>query len=928
MNHHTSPSAASVAITTAAPATRQASLHSFVAGRLDNVSTFRLSQRLYGREKEVKQLRAAYDSIKRIPTVSVKSNMAGGTVIVQPNRVAPHLFLLSGYSGVGKTSLVDELHQSILKSHGLFARGKFDLYKRDSTCLLSAFRSLIVQLLVRDPALWKVRIMRALGSNVSVLTEVLPELSRLVGEQPPVVPLGTAETADRFHMCFAQFVLALSAPSSPLVVFLDDLQWADSGSLSLLRIMINLNDAHLLIIGAYRDNEVDEAHPLTKLIADVRAMVDEPSIAVDSDASPDEAANERLTEVFLQPLSVQHVSQLLEDSFRCSSEDALPLAQLLTSRTQGNPFYISQLLSSYYPSKLLWFDFAASAWHWNLEAIQLTPTVDDVVCRRMLSLSADSQLLLQYAACSGSRLPLHALYLITQLPVSRLCRKVVELEQAGMLLCIEHAHDLLLLAQAHPAVTNSDEATSSAAAEQKSDAASGIVPSMESRLSSIILQFAHDKIQSAAYKLIPAGEVSRVHCTIATQLMKSLDEAEIEEYAIDIIGHINIGWLQRDSEGNGSEARISATAPDASCSYTTGPHASWVAFFAEPNMLQRVIELEVIAGKAARASSAYDSALAFFTAALQLLQRVTHDESATRSNALVAPATASEFLRVDGECWRRAYTSCQQVYSELAQCLFLLGRMRAAQQCVEYALSHIESIEDRACWFELHVQTFTQQQMLAQAEECGLAHLKELGVELLPAMTDELKAWAFAVPDIRDESTYSVSRAFVCFVRIALAWMLCAQSISDLASSLPVVVAVCLQSHPVLSQEPMSNPMDLFCMQVMHALVPPMYMLVSPSFYSLVLTMADLSRTKGPSPGTGAALNCLAMFLWPQSVAFAVGRVGQLLLESFGEVGRLSLPRMNCMFLCFVAPWRRPLQEVSAHATAALDQALAMGDLE
>ena len=557
--------------------------------------------------------------------------------------------------------------------------------------------------------MWRIKILRALGSNARVLCDVLPELSRLIGEQPPVPPLGTAETANRFSMVLLQFVSCLATARSPLTLFIDDLQWADGGSLALLKLLITRDTGSLLVIGAYRDNEVDEAHPLTRVINEIK-----------------ESDPERVTEVCLQPLAAVDIQHMLIDSFRCEQEPAAQLAQILLHRTQGNPFHITQLLTSYHDLGLIYFDFQGGGqWRWDLESILLTPVQDDVVdlvCNRMLTLSRDAQQLLQYAACSGNKFSLLSLQIVTQLDTGRISRAAFQLEQSGLLLCISHAHELLLLSErsfspgapsagnepsslssrssggsvdspapfesrASASSSDSSVSSSSSASSCSSSAhAAALLPlpltdsSTSALLSSIMLQFTHDKVQSAAFKLIPAGEVSRVHCVIATQLLAHYEQAELEaQHAIDVAGHINVGWMEANSQQG------------ADC---------WTEFFDRAGTLERVIQLELMAGKQASASSAYASAINFFTATLRLLQLKAHrsDASAAFSVPVLdsVSAAADEFLRVDGVCWSMSYDLCVQVYHELAKCVFLRGQIKEAQHCIEYALDHIHAISDRS----------------------------------------------------------------------------------------------------------------------------------------------------------------------------------------------------------------------------------------
>ena len=349
-------------------------VQAFCIGTLDVRSTFAVSQKLYGRSAQIDALIATYQC------VSTRRTSAG---IPATPPVAPHLFLISGYSGVGqcpsqcfakvavrrettshgvssvlfplshsgKTSLVDALHKHIVHSRGLFARGKFDLLKRDSSCLLQSFRSLILQMIAGNAVVWKVKLGRALGPNAQALVEVLPELAQLLGEQPPLPLLGAVDTANRLNAVLMQFIGTVASASTPLTLLIDDLQWADSGSLALIRLLMSHERAHLLIIGAFRSNEVDAQHPLKTLIAElrsdeVRQVHSATAASADGGGGGDEgAASEvsmsssvpsRIQEVQLDPLGVSDVAQLVADSFQCSPSDAEVLANVLIEKTQGN----------------------------------------------------------------------------------------------------------------------------------------------------------------------------------------------------------------------------------------------------------------------------------------------------------------------------------------------------------------------------------------------------------------------------------------------------------------------------------------------------------------------------------------------------------------------------------------------------------------
>jgi len=389
----------------------------------------------------------------------------------------------------------------------------------------------------------------------------------------------------------------------------------------------------LLIILAYRDNEVDSTHPLTKLIDTAR-----------------ENAPQCVREVHLRPLATIHVQQLLVDTLRCNEEKAAPLAQLVHAKTQGNPFFIGKLLQTWHSSGLLSFDYAAGEWRWSLSSLRASPVADDVVAvlsAQMATLTPAAQTLLQYAACSGNTYSLFTLSHITQLSMLRLVRAACECEAAGLVNTVSHAQDLLLLRQT---LEKEHEKTGREAGEGVEGAETSQVPTSPTRpqsvpgvspnysmLSGIIQRFQHDRIQSAAFALIPPAQLSSVHCTIASQLLQSLEEEEaLAEYASDIAAHINSGFFeptqrQRQSvseseqqlaQQQGSSHSINQPAGDGTLlpsAFDEATQRQWESFFAQSGMMERVVQMEITAAQQASASAIYDAAIRFLSAALFLL---------------------------------------------------------------------------------------------------------------------------------------------------------------------------------------------------------------------------------------------------------------------------------------------------------------------
>src|SRR6202011_2173871 len=291
----------------------------FPLGRQDTPDRLRIPEKLYGRAREVDTLLGGFDRV-------IKSG-------------APELVLVSGYSGIGKSSVVNELHKVLVPPRGLFASGKFDQYKRDIpySTLVQAFQSLARPLLGKSEAAlasWRHALLEALDPNGRLMVDLVPELKLIIGEQAPLPDLPPQQAQARFQLVFRRFISVFARPEHPLALFLDDLHWLDLATLDLLEDLLTRSEAapsdlqHLILIGAYRDNEVDAAHPLTRKLQAIRH------------------AGARIEEITLVPLGREHLKELIADALRCEPPRAAPLAQLVHEKTGGNPFFAVQFISS------------------------------------------------------------------------------------------------------------------------------------------------------------------------------------------------------------------------------------------------------------------------------------------------------------------------------------------------------------------------------------------------------------------------------------------------------------------------------------------------------------------------------------------------------------------------------------------------------
>lgn len=312
---------------------RHGRIASFALGQRDTTDRLLMPEKLYGRQREVEALLTAFDRV-----------VTSG---------APELILVSGYSGIGKSAVVNELHKALVPPRGLFAAGKFDQYKRDIpyATLAQAFQSLVRPLLGKSDAElsgWRETLLEALGANGRLMVDIVPELKVIIGEQPPVAEVPPQDAQRRFQLVLRRFIGVFARPEHPLALFLDDLQWLDAATLDLLEDLLTRSDLqHFMLIGAYRDNEVTAGHPLMRKLDAIKT------------------ADGKVAEIALAPLTQEHLGQLIADALRCESERAAPLAQLVHEKTAGNPFFLMQFLYALAEEGLLAFDHEQAGWSWT-----------------------------------------------------------------------------------------------------------------------------------------------------------------------------------------------------------------------------------------------------------------------------------------------------------------------------------------------------------------------------------------------------------------------------------------------------------------------------------------------------------------------------------------------------------------------------------
>ncbi|MBD2578034.1 ATP-binding sensor histidine kinase [Oscillatoria sp. FACHB-1406] len=468
-------------------------LENFELGTRDLCDRFIIPEKLYGREAETQALLDAFE------------NVSQGTA---------ELMLVAGYSGIGKTAVINEVHKPIVRERGYFIKGKFDQFNRNIpfSAFVQALRDLMGQLLSETNAqleTWKTKILEAVGENGQVIIEVIPELEQIIGKQPPIPTISGSAAQNRFNLLFEKFIQVFTTREHPLVLFLDDLQWADLASLNLLKLLMAENRrGYLLIFGAYRDNEVFPAHPLIVTLQEI------------------EKSQARIGKIFLAPLLETTINQLVADTLSCREKIAEPLTQLIYQKTKGNPFFTTQFLKGLYEEGWIQFNADLCYWQCNLTAVRQLSLTDDVVefmALQLQKLPAETQTLLKLAACIGNPFDLKTLAIVSEQEEVETASDLWKALQEGFILPINETYKFF-------------HGSNSIAC----DLASTTVRDRDGAID-ISYKFLHDRVQQAAYSLIPEVQKTSTHWKIGQLLYSGLSEQQQEEKIFALVNQLNLG---------------------------------------------------------------------------------------------------------------------------------------------------------------------------------------------------------------------------------------------------------------------------------------------------------------------------------------------------------------------------------------------------
>ncbi|MEH2022568.1 trifunctional serine/threonine-protein kinase/ATP-binding protein/sensor histidine kinase [Nostoc sp.] len=607
-------------------------IESFPIAQQDVCDRFIIPEKLYGREHEVETLLKAFERVTNPPESPLGKGGFRGV----------ELMLVAGFSGIGKTALVNEVHKPIVRQRGYFIKGKFDQFNRNIPffAFVQAFRDLMGQLLSESDeqlSTWKNKILQVLGEQGQVILEVIPELEQIIGQQPPATELSPSAAQNRFNLLLQKFIQVFTTKEHPLVIFLDDLQWSDSASLKLMQLLISESGSgYLLLIGAYRDNEVSNGHPLMLTLTEICK------------------ANATIHSITLAPLTKASLNQLVVDTLSCSGEIAQPLTQLVYQKTQGNPFFATQFIKALYEDGLITFNFEQGYWQCDIAAVKTLALTDDVVefvALQLQKLPAATQNVLKLAACIGNQFDLLTLAIVSEQSETETAASLWKALQEGLVLPTNEVYKFF----------------------QDSGHDLDSKP-FNSHLQVPTYKFLHDRVQQAAYSLIPGEQKQFTHLKIGQLLLQNTSESQLEERIFEIVSQLNRGIL----------------------------------LITQPTERQQLAQLNLNAGRKAKEATAYGAAIHYFYSGMQLLTI---------------------------NSWEIAYELTRSLYEEAAEAAFLNHEFQQMESLIQVVIQQTTTLLDRVKVYEVQLQAYQVQGQPFQAIATGRELLAQLGVTLPESVT-------------------------------------------------------------------------------------------------------------------------------------------------------------------------------------------------
>mgnify|MGYP000072950354 CR=1 FL=1 len=593
----------------------------FRLGERDPSDRFLIPEKLYGRDPEVAVLLNAFERV---------------------SKGIAEILLVAGCSGIGKTVVIQEVHKPIVRRRGYFIKGKYDQFQRNIpfSAFVQAFRDLMGQLLSESDSqlqTWKTQILAAVGDRGQVLIDVIPELERIIGKQLPAPELAASAAQQQFNLLMQKFVRLFATAAHPLVLFLDDLQWADLASLNLLQSLMQ-DTGYLLVLGAYRDNEVSPIHPSILAINEIVKT----GITVNT--------------ITLKALHQEDLNQLVADTFNCGLLVAQPLAELVEIKTQGNPFFATQFLKALYEDGLITFDRlsqngALGGWSCDLAQVRSLAVTDDVVefmALQLQKLPVETQSAIALAACVGSQFDLNTLAIVLERSPAQTALALWSGLQENLLIPTTDVYKFF----------------------PRSDRQSVL-----NVAANPVYRFVHDRVQQAAYSLIPDRQKQATHLKIGQLLQQNCSEIVRAERLFDIVGHLNVAK----------------------------------ELITDPSDRQLFVDLNFKAGKKARNSTAYCAANIYFQTGIQLLAI---------------------------NCWEAQYQLTLDLHIAAAEAAYLEGNLEGMEEIASVVLRSARTILDKVEIYRIQIAVLTANGKMIEAISVGRDALAQLGFEL-PIIPDE-----------------------------------------------------------------------------------------------------------------------------------------------------------------------------------------------